>query len=83
MFLINKKLRKLQTEISELELAIDEITIYDPHGYYKEKVIEEYQYKLLNKIKQEYDLKRQKEIRRVIFLYLILLSIFLVLELIK
>jgi len=75
MFL-RKKINKITEEISELELAIDMLTIYDPSGFYREEVYHNYVNDLIKLIDKKADLEKKAIIYKAIFGYSLLILIY-------
>lgn len=79
MFFLNRELRIIEEEIQFLEIAIDEVDIYDLSGKYADVLKDDYTQKLFKLLAERHDLKKKIVLRNAILSYSALIILFLIL----
>lgn len=73
MFFLNKKLRAINEEITFLEIAIDEVDIYDTSHQYADILKSDYTAKLFNLMTEQYEIKKKIVLRNTLVLWIALI----------
>jgi hypothetical protein len=79
MFFLNRKLRIIEEEIQFLEIAIDEVDIYDLSGKYADILKDDYTQRLFKLLAEKHELKKNIVLRNAILSYLALIVLFAIL----